>query len=254
MLAAVLLFTASCKEEAPPNEEKPPQTELPPENPEDDLPTIKVPDYKDYGRGTANFKDVIYSRPDIDAAVALFGEAEEVILQNAIPYEQQLQKLSEINEAYRNLVSMQAMATIYSYKDSSNEFWNAEFKYISENFPKFTKATEELFVAAAKSPHKANFENDFFGSLDEYVNGGIYTDEAVKLMSEEASYEAEYSALGPSNVIISYEGVTDTYEKIINYYLNTYGKTSKEYLKASRLCYGIYTEALLELQTDILVD
>ena len=223
-------------------EEEPPKSE------------IRVPEYKDYLRGTKNFEELVYSRPDIDAAVTLLASVAELIEKNEIAYEEQLKKLYEIDEIYINIDSMISLATIFSYKDSTNEYFAAEYEYLTTNYPKFSQGIEKIFVSAANSPFCTQFEIDFFGEgLEEYKDGGIYTDTLVKLMEDEALLEAEYSALSTANVKITYEGKTDTYDAIIAFYKEKHGEDSTEFLKVKTLCDGLFAEALSIIESELLV-
>ncbi len=216
---------------------------------------IKVPEYKDYLRGTKNFDKLDYSRPDISSAIELFDSLSKMISENALTYEEQLKRLDEASALYENVKTMNALATIYNYKDTTNEFWLAEYRYITTNYPSFSQGIEKLFVSAANSPHIESFEKDFFGDgLEEYKNGGIYTDTVVALMKSEAELEAQYSSISGASVTISYEGLTDTYDNILIFYKEKYGDGSTEYLKAKTLCDSLYQKEASKIESELLVE
>lgn len=164
--------------------------------------TIIVPEYKDYNRGTLNFSDIEYSRPDITAISANFKKVSESIAQNEGDFEAQLNKIVALENDYSNLLTMRAYSTICFYRDNSNSYWADEYDYISTNFPSFSKAVEGLFVSAANSPHAEKFENEYFGEslIEDYRDGGVYSDEIVELMTREAELESEYSALSEAEL------------------------------------------------------
>ena len=216
---------------------------------------IRVPEYKDYLRGTKNFGELNYSRPDISAASALFESLSEMISVNALPYEEQLLRLDEAALAYENVKSMSALATINNYKDTTDEYWLAEYHYITTNHPQFAQSLEKLFISAANSPHIERFEADFFGEgLEEYKDGGLYSDEVVALMEEEAMLEAEYSAISGASVKISYQGKTDTYDNILAFYKTEYGEESLEFLRAKTICDELYESEVSKLEAKLLVE
>ena len=159
--------------------------------------TIVVPEYKDYNRGTINFTDIEYSRPNIAAIVTDFENVSESIKKNEVSFDYQLGKIIALEDAYSNLLTMRTYSTVLFYRDNSDSYWADEYDYISTNFPYFSKAVEELFVSAANSPHSEKFEEEYFGEglIEEYKDGGIYTDEIVELMEKEAELESEYSLL-----------------------------------------------------------
>ena len=216
---------------------------------------IKVPEYKDYLRGTKDFDTLFYSRPDINAALILFDSVSKMISENTLSYSEQLSRLNEVDAVYKNVKSMNSLATIYNHKNSTNEYWKTEYHYITTNFPKFSQGIEKIFVSAANSPHIDNFEKDFFGDgLEAYINGGIYTDTLVELMRKEAEIEAEYSSISTANVIITYGGMTDTYDAVLSFYKEKYGENSTEYLKARTLCDAVYKDEVAKIESELLVE
>lgn len=217
---------------------------------------IRVPEYKDYGRGTIDFTDMVYERPSLDEAVARFDAVTALIEANEVKYEEQLARLEELDALYVTVTTMGTLANIYNSKDAAEEFWAEEFEYISTGYPRFSQAIEKLFVAAAQSPNEARFEKDYFGegALLEYEDGGIYTDALVELMAREAELEAEYSAISTANTVITYGGVTDTYDNVLAYYLEKYGEGSRQYLSAKAQCDILYEAATYEKSVELFVE
>lgn len=216
---------------------------------------IKVPEYKDYQRGTVDFGTLVYERPAINDVIATFEGLAATIEKNEIGIDGQIAEILASEKPYLNVLSMSALANIYHSKDSSIEYWRGEYEYISTSYPSFSQAVEKLLVAAAQSPHKTTFESEYFGfSLDEYVNGGKYTDECVTIMSEEAALEAEYTALSTDNVIISYDGNTGTYASIIAEYIEKYGENSQKYFASKIQCDLLLEEAITNRSVELFID
>ena len=171
--------------------------------------TIVVPEYKDYQRGTVNFDKLIYSRPNMQSIIDAFLAASEAVKANLVSAEAQIAMIRELEGPLMDVETMYSLSQIYNNKDSSVEYWQTEYGYISANYPKLSQAIEDLLVACARSDHKTVFENDYFGySLDEYVDGGIYSDAVVALMAEEARLESEYTSISTATVEITYNGVS----------------------------------------------
>lgn len=169
--------------------------------------TVVVPEYKDYGRGTQNFDKLIYSRPNMQGVIDGFGAATYSVEANDTTVEEQIEKIRALEEPLATVKTMYALSQIYNNKDSSVEYWQSEYGYISANYPKLSKAVEDLLVACARSEHRETFETEYFGySLEEYVDGGIYSDETVALMEEEARLESEYTSISTATVEITYNG------------------------------------------------
>ncbi len=215
-----------------------------------ELPTIRVPEYKDYGRGTVDFTELSYARPDIAAVIEAFDAVTAAIKANEIPFEDQVEMIVGLEAGYNNYLTMRTLAEIYNSKDTSNEFWRGEYDYVTTNYSSFAQAIEDMYVAAAQSEHKARFEEEYFSeSIDEYVDGGTYTDLLVELLAKEAELENEYSSMSPGTVVITtMDGQSGTVTELLakvpesellakTVYYN--GLYKAEY---NRLAAGIYTE------------
>lgn len=205
---------------------------------------IIVPEYKDYKRDTIDFKNISYTRPNYSGTIEKLREVIAVIEKNEISFDKQLEKILALEDDYNHILTMYALANIYNSKDSSLEFWNNEYAYVTSNYPSFAEAIEDMFVAAANSPHAARFEEEYFGEglIEEYKDGGKFTDTMIKLWADEEALEAEYSSLSTDSIKITYNGVTDTLDNLLDYYAKTYGETSREYLSHSSLIIAQYRE------------
>ena len=218
--------------------------------------TIVVPPYKDYGRSTVNFSDIVYSRPNIIEISEKFNTVTEIVELNEITLDEQIDSIKSLEDGFNKMRTMYSIAEIYSYKDSSVKFWLDEFEHLSTNYPTFSQSVENLLVACAKSPNRADFEEKYFEySLEEYVDGGIYTDEVVALMSEEARIEAEYSSFSYDNVKISYafkwEG---TVTEILEMAKAEHGEGTPEYEREAMAIDAKYQQQLTILRRPIFVE
>lgn len=222
---------------------------------EDDA-TITVPIYKDYERGTVDFAKIEYKRPSISEVILDFDDVSESISKNEISYDKQLEMIFALEADYLNVLTMAAYANILSSLNTSDQKWNDEYEYITTEYPSFTKAIENLYVTAANSPYAERFEDDYFGDdlIEEYKDGGEYTDKIVELMSMEARLESEYYAISPATVVITYGGITDTQEKILEYYKSKYGEASVKYISAENECRALYEKAADKKYRELLVD
>ena len=171
--------------------------------------TVVVPEYKDYGRGTVDFDKLIYSRPNMQAIINSFEAVTAQIKDASVSASEAIDAIRALETPFADVKSMYSLSQIYNNKDFSVEYWQKEYEYISTNYPRLSKAVEDLLVACAQSEDRAIFESDYFGySLEEYVDGGIYSDEVVALMEEEARLESEYTSISTATVEITYKGVS----------------------------------------------
>ena len=217
---------------------------------------VVVPAYKDFERGTVDFKDVSYSRPDFEAVIAKISSVTDVIEENTLTFEEQIRKITELEDDYNNVLTMYAFANIYNSKDSSSKYWNDEYSYITSGYPKFAESIEDMFVAAANSPHAERFEEEYFGDelIEKYKDGGKFTDEMIELWAKEEALESAYSSLSTATVEVTYRNVTDSVDNILAFYRDKYGETSTEYLKAYTVCMGEYDEKVDEKSLEIFMD
>lgn len=177
----------------------------------DESSAIVVPEYKDYGRNTVNFDDLVYSRPNIQSVIDKITAVTLDVKANEKALEEQIESIRALESAIDTVDTMYALAEIYNSKDSSVEFWQTEYSYISVNYPKLSQTIEDLLEACAASEHRQSFEKDYFEySLEDYADGGIYTDSVVALMEEEAKLESKYSSLSTATVEIVYDSAVSS--------------------------------------------
>lgn len=224
--------------------------------------TIVVPEYKDYGRGTVNFENLLYTRPNIEGLVKRFNDVTLTVEANEKSVAEQIADIRALEYDFANIKSMYSLAEIYQNQDSSVAYWQSEYAYITTNYPKLTQAVEDLLVACAVSENKAVFETDYFNySLDDYVDGGIYTDEVVSLMEEEARLESKYSSFSTSNVEIVYKrtGTNKVWEGTVEEVLaelREYFGTNVDLYESARITVieTLYQQKLAELEAEVYVE
>ena len=216
---------------------------------------IKVPEYKDHGRDTINFADIKYERPNYAAVIALFRQTIDAIEANQISYDEQLARINELDAPYNTVLTMYSLANIYNSKNTAEKFWNDEYAIVTSGYPAFAEAIEDLFVAAASSPHAERFEDDYFGEglIEEYKDGGKFTDKMIAYWEDEEALEAEYASLSSDSFKISYNGITDTVDNLLEYYKSKYGESSREYLSHSSMIITNYQNKLEDEQLRIFI-
>ncbi len=217
---------------------------------------IYVPEYKEYDRNTVKFSDITYKRPNFDQVNSNIASVIEIIEKNEAPFEDQIASIVDLEDDYTDVLTMYVFAKIYNSKDSSVAYWNEEYSYVTANYPSFAEKIEDMFVAAANSPHAERFETEYFGDglIEEYKDGGNFTDNMIELWADEEQLESEYSSLSTATIEVTYLGKTDTVDNITRYYLDKYGENSTEYLTAYSFCMTAYSNALEERSAEILVN
>ena len=258
----LILLSSGCKKQVPPDN-----------IPDDDnngsnsqnqstgtTQTIVVPTYKDYGRDSVDFDKLVYSRPDLEEAITKFEECAELIKSDTLPFDKQVESIVALEAIYSSIESMYTLAQIYAHKDTSVAFWQDEYLHLSIGYPAYTKSVEDMLVACALSAHKTEFEDEYFGySLDEYTDGGSYTDALVALLEEEAVKEAEYSSLSTATVTITYSSFgsfsfTGTVDEVYKQAEEKFGANSTQYKNATIVIGELYKQKVKELATPIYAD
>ena len=260
LLLSSVSFSVSCKEtgiESGVHENPPPtKSEDESEDKGESDGKITVPTYKDFGRGTVDFKSIVYSRPDCDKIISKIKEVTDLIEKGGNSFETELSLVVALEEDYELFLTMHSYASLMNSIDSSDRVSRDEFLYLNGKYPSFTKAVEDMMVAAARSEHSLLFETEYFGDgfVSKYKDGGIYTDKVILLMEKENALEGSYSSLSPTSVIIEYDGKVDTYENITGSLEGKYGKDTEKYASALSVCRELYENAVKEKSVDIMVE
>lgn len=236
------IFLTSCGDE-PPSGNLPPEINPTPK-PEVEEESLIVPDLFDHGRRTVKFKDITYERPDVELLISDFKALADSISSDGARYDEQAARIRQLDEEYENFATMYSYSHLMTSRDRSNEYWCKENSFLSEHSPTLIKAAEDMLVAAARSENAEKFESDVFGEgfIEEYAEGGIYTDKVVELMKREAELEAKYSTLSTANVTIKYKTLTDTYDNIIAFFADAYGTETETYRTALTECGILFDE------------
>ncbi|MBE6635768.1 MAG: hypothetical protein E7617_06210 [Ruminococcaceae bacterium] len=223
---------------------------------EDYRDKITVPEYKEYDRRTVKFSEMKFERPDFAAVIGGFDRVIELIKANEISFEEQIAAIEEIEAPYSLVRSMYAFTNIYNSIDSSDEFWNPQFTYITTNYPTFAGKVEDMFEAAANSPHAERFEKEYFGEglIENYKDGGTLTEAMIQLWKTEEQLEADYSSISTATVEITYKNQTDTVDRILAFHKDKYGEKSTEYITAFTYCMQEYQKISKEKSRSIYID
>ncbi len=155
---------------------------------------------RDYLHDLAYFTDIVYERPDVEAAALELSSVAEQI-KTMDDFDAAIELIDTTEDDYVKINTMYTYSEIMNMLNTDDQYWTDEYSYMSTAVSTYNKALEDLFVACATSPFKERFEDEYFkDSLDEYVDGGKYTDELVRLEALEGELIAEYVALEQGNI------------------------------------------------------
>mgnify|MGYP004666304831 CR=1 FL=1 len=178
-------------------------------------------DYPD--RRTESFDSLAYTRPDMIGLVASYSSLTTRITDGATATDV-IDELRALATPTETAVTMYTLAGILTNKDTTDESKKGEYDYISSQYPLLLQAAEKLYVACANSADAENFEKLWYGDglVEKYRGGGVYTDEVIGLMQDEAEYESRYNALTESSVTVTYKGRSDTAANLMETYKNSW--------------------------------
>ena len=216
---------------------------------------IIIPESDSFSKNAVNFNEIVYSMPDIQEIHDAFDAAINAVEDNSTLFDEQLEKVKAAQGAYDNFITMYTYLQIMIYQNAANQDYTEEFEILSSFQPTVAQHLEIMLVAAARSPHAVRFESEYYGSglINRYREGGVYTDDTVALMEDEAKLIAEYAELSGATVTVYYDGITDTYDNTLERLKGTYGEGTAEYIAAKAICDAGYKARLRELSADILV-
>ena len=143
------------------------------------------------------FSDMEYVRPDMDAMADLLedccqraetGADADVLAEMAL----------EFYGVYNSFYTQYNLATIHYFQDMTDIYWEKEYIFCQGQASVAQAGLEKLLCTLAESPQKDKLEeHPAFGEgfFDAYMGGGLWDDQFVQLMNEEAALEARYMEL-----------------------------------------------------------
>ncbi len=227
------------------------------ESNEDELPALIAPTLKDFpDRRSQRFSKIEYNRPDIDSLSSKIRAVSDSIRDNQISYENSLDEIEKIDKDYSSLLTNVNYVNIKHSENLLDEYWSRENSYLTEGYPSYRKAIEELLVVCAQSEKAEDYERDAFGEglIEQYKDGGVMTDTLVALLENEAELENSYTSLSKDTIIISYKIFEDTFNNIIAFYEEHYGKNTQTYRSAKAECEMLYNKELSKKRVEIFVN
>lgn len=175
-------------------------------------------DWDDYS-GMADYLDIEYQRPDVQALVDSM-DAITAMLADGAGEADVLEALYSVEDDYYNFSTMNSVAYIEYCKDLSNSYYEDEYNYLEKESATIQAAMERFYVAAAVSDYKEYLEKNYYGPgyLDFYASHQIYTNEEfVALSRKETDLETAYMNLQDSPTV-TIDGKEWDYEEALEEY------------------------------------
>ena len=194
------------------------------------------------------FRDMHYARPDIDKLGADIKAAESA-LENASPLGEVEDLLNICLDGYDEFATMYHLANIYNCKDLRDEYYAAEYEWISTAEADVSDMFDELYYACAGSEYGKDLEKDLFweGFCEEYADpdDSYYTDETVALMQRESELVSRYREL-VADPTVTYKGEERSVFELLD------ELSGLSYLLVLRQYYEKYNEPMAEVYIELM--
>ncbi len=154
------------------------------------------------------FSDMRYARPDTEALAADVAAVEDA-LEGGAALKRVEELLDRCMDDYDDFSTMYSLANIYNCKDLRDEYYAAEYEWISTESANVSRLFDEMYYACAGSELGQALEEDYFwdGFCEEYAdpNDSYYNDVTVALMQRESELISRYREIVAEPTIM-YEG------------------------------------------------
>ena len=201
------------------------------------------------------FSDMRYSRPDTEKLAADVAAVEKALVDGKTL--QEVEDLLDVSvDDYYDFYTMYSLANIYNCKDLRDEYYAAEYEWISTESAEVSRLFDQMYYACAGSSLGAELEEDYFweGFCEEYAdpNDSYYTDKTVALMQRESELISRYRELVADPTVL-YEGEERSFNELMKELQQATDLVSYyRYLAVLKSYYEKYNEPLAEVYIELL--
>ena len=201
------------------------------------------------------FADMHYSRPDTEALSADVAAVENA-LESGAPLKRVEELLDRCMDDYDDFSTMYSLANIYNCKDLRDEYYAAEYEWISTESANVSRAFDEMYYACAGSELGQALEDDYFweGFCEEYAdpNDSYYNDVTVPLMQRESELISRYREI-VADPTVMYEGEERSFHELADELGSADDLASYyKYLAVLMSYYRKYNEPLAEVYIELM--
>ena len=143
--------------------------------------------------GVTPFREMEYTRPDMDAIAQSCLDASE-LAGTSDDVDAVLEAVWDFYDLYDDFSTNYDLAYIHYHANLSDIYWQEEQDFCAENYAQLDMYLEDLYCALAESPLRSELEAEYFGEgffLD-YEGEGYYDDTLVDFMEREQELISEY--------------------------------------------------------------
>ena len=170
----------------------------------------RITDRSDYAHnpGGVMFSDMRYARPDTKKLADDVAAVKDA-LDSGVSLKGVERLLDVCMDDYDDFSTMYSLANIYNCKDLRDEFYAAEYEWISAESAEVSRLFDEMYYACAGSALGPQLERDYFweGFCEDYANpeDSYYNDKTVALMQRESELISQYREI-TADPTVMYKG------------------------------------------------
>ena len=201
------------------------------------------------------FADMNYARPDTEKLAADVAAVEQA-LDSGRGLKDVEDLLDVCMDDYNHFSTMYSLVNIYNCKDLRDEYYAAEYEWISTESAEVSRLFDQMYYACAGSSLGHALEDDYFwaGFCEEYAdpNDSYYTDETVALMQRESELVSRYREI-VADPTVTYDGEERSFNELMEELGNAEDLASYyRYLAVLKSYYEKYNAPLAEVYIDLM--
>lgn len=164
------------------------------------------------------YEDMVYERPDPEELEEILAQACRTAREST-SLEETEQAIYDYYDAYDRIYTALALADIEFSKNMTDIYWSEEYDYCLALSPRADSGLEELYMALAQSPMRAELEGeDYFGPgyFDEYETDAVMDEGYLAIAEKETELLSRYYDLAEqyAGEELTVERVGELYEEI----------------------------------------
>ena len=201
------------------------------------------------------FSELRYARPDTEKLAADVAAVEQA-LEDGKRLKAVEELLDVCMDGYNAFSTMYALANIYNCKDLRDEYYAAEFEWISTESAEVSRLFDEMYYACAGSSLGRALEEDYFwdGFCEDYADpdDSYYNDETVALMQRESELISRYREL-VADPTVMYNGKETSFNELMEELGSADDLASYyRYLAVLRSYYEKYNDPLAQIYIELM--
>ena len=143
--------------------------------------------------GVTPFREMEYTRPDMDAVAQSCLDASE-LAGSSDDVDAVLEAVWDFYDIYDDFSTNYDLAYIHYHANLSDIYWKQEHDFCAENYAQLDMYLEDLYYALAQSPLRTELEKEYFGLgfFRDYEGEEMYDDALLDYLEREQELISDY--------------------------------------------------------------